>query len=260
MGNALSQQYEIKQSITKSGPGDLWNISSATKKQTGKQLSIFMFDKSRIQKLIPFAKPEQLKKETEYISEIMKQSVQQLTRLRHPCILHVSEAFVDLKTMFCFGSDPLIGNLSSLIHTNPMNELEIQAGLLNICKGLEFLHSNGIVHNCLTPSSIFIDVKNDWKISGFEFASRVGTLSIRTFPQYCLPSLAYFAPEVILNDQCEPKSDGKLYLTSLFSWCASMCAIQQRTSPLYSYNAKFQGCNSTTSQPFIFTCIFRISR
>ncbi|KAJ3314761.1 SCY1-like protein 2 [Boothiomyces sp. JEL0838] len=224
MGNALSQQYEIKQSITKSGPGDLWNISSATKKQTGKQLSIFMFDKSRIQKLIPFAKPEQLKKETEYISEIMKQSVQQLTRLRHPCILHVTEAFVDLKTMFCFGSDPLIGNLSSLIHTNPMDELEIQAGLLNICKGLEFLHSNGIIHNCLTPSSIFIDVKNDWKISGFEFASRVGTLSIRTFPQYCLPSLAYFAPEVILNDQCEPKSD-------VYSLGALVCALFNKGHP-----------------------------
>ncbi|KAJ3318662.1 hypothetical protein HDV06_007124 [Boothiomyces sp. JEL0866] len=224
MGNVLSQQYDIKQPISKSGPGDLWIISSAVKKQTSKPLSIFMFDKSKIQKLIPFAKPDQLKKETEFISEIMKQSVQQLTRLRHPCILHVTEAFVDLKTMYCFGSDPLIGNLSSLIHSNPMDELELQAGLLSICKGLQFLHSNGIVHNCLVPSSIFVDEKNDWKISGFEFASRAGSLSIRTIPQYCIPSLAYFAPEIILNDKCEPKSD-------VYSLGALVCALFNKGHP-----------------------------
>lgn len=41
-----------------------------------------------------------------------------------------------------------------------MDELEIQKGLLQIGKGLEFLHeSAGLVHGNLTPEAIFVNAK-----------------------------------------------------------------------------------------------------
>jgi SCY1-like protein 2 len=50
-----------------------------------------------------------------------------------------------------------------------IDELEIQKGLLQISKALEFLHENaGLVHGNLTPDAIYINAKvrprmDDWK-------------------------------------------------------------------------------------------------
>ncbi|KAJ6164292.1 hypothetical protein N7470_002964 [Penicillium chermesinum] len=52
-----------------------------------------------------------------------------------------------------------------------IDELEIQKGLLQVAKGLEFLHeSAGLVHGNLNPDAIYINAKSDWKISGLGFA------------------------------------------------------------------------------------------
>lgn len=52
-----------------------------------------------------------------------------------------------------------------------MDELEIQKGLLQIAKGLEFLHESAeLVHGNLTPEAIYVNAKSDWKISGLGFA------------------------------------------------------------------------------------------
>lgn len=50
--------------------------------------------------------------------------------------------------------------------------MEIQKGLLQISKALEFLHENaGLVHGNLTPDAVFVNAKSDWKISGLGFSS-----------------------------------------------------------------------------------------
>ncbi|KLU86601.1 SCY1 protein kinase, partial [Magnaporthiopsis poae ATCC 64411] len=51
-----------------------------------------------------------------------------------------------------------------------IDELEIQKGLLQISKALEFLHENaGLIHGNLTPDAILVNAKSDWKISGLAF-------------------------------------------------------------------------------------------
>jgi SCY1-like protein 2 len=51
-----------------------------------------------------------------------------------------------------------------------IDELEIQKGLLQLAKGLEFLHeSAGLVHANLTPQAILVNTKGDWKIAGLAY-------------------------------------------------------------------------------------------
>jgi SCY1-like protein 2 len=51
-----------------------------------------------------------------------------------------------------------------------IDELEIQKGLLQLAKGLEFLHeSAGLVHANLTPEAVLVNIKGDWKIAGLAF-------------------------------------------------------------------------------------------
>jgi len=57
-----------------------------------------------------------------------------------------------------------------------IDELEIQKGLLQVGKGLEFLHeSAGLVHGNLTPDAIFVNAKV-WRIYDTFMASMLTRL------------------------------------------------------------------------------------
>lgn len=82
-----------------------------------------------------------------------------------------------------------------------IDELEIQKGLLQVAKGLEFLHeSAGLVHGNLSPEAIYINSKSDWKISGLGFAGPPDSSETRT----SLPPLA--VSEVLYQDPRLPPS------------------------------------------------------
>jgi SCY1-like protein 2 len=82
-----------------------------------------------------------------------------------------------------------------------IDELEIQKGLLQVAKGLEFLHeSAGLVHGNLNPQAIYINAKSDWKISGLGFAGPPDSTESRS----SLPPLAL--SEVLYQDPRLPKS------------------------------------------------------
>lgn len=82
-----------------------------------------------------------------------------MTRFRHPCIFQVVEPLVESPTMLAFASERAICTIADFLQ-NPssdfattykfgeieLDELDIQVGLLQVVKGLEFLHSNLIVH------------------------------------------------------------------------------------------------------------------
>lgn len=105
-----------------------------------------------------------------------------------------------------------------------IDELEIQKGLLQIAKGLEFLHeSAGLVHGNLNPEAIFINAKSDWKIAGLAFASPPeGSNSPSNLPPLALsevlyqdarlPSsvqlnLDYTSPDFVFDNNVSPAAD-----------------------------------------------------
>lgn len=79
-----------------------------------------------------------------------------------------------------------------------MDELEIQKGLLQVAKGLEFLHeSAGLVHGNLSPDAIYINAKSDWKISGLGFAGPPDASETRTsLPPLALSEVLYLDPRL----------------------------------------------------------------
>ena len=82
-----------------------------------------------------------------------------------------------------------------------IDELEIQKGLLQVAKGLEFLHeSAGLVHGNLNPEAIYINAKSDWKISGLGFAGPPDSSETKS----PLPPLA--VSEVLYQDPRLPAS------------------------------------------------------
>lgn len=144
-----------------------------------------------------------LKRAQEDVLERLKKEASSLARLRHPSILEFVEPVEETRSGgLMFATEPVTASLAGLLQDKDdeekaggfggrtsryvveeangkgrrrreleIDELEIQKGLLQIGKGLEFLHeSAGLVHGNLTPDAILVNAKSDWKISGLGYS------------------------------------------------------------------------------------------
>lgn len=233
----ISSHYQIAaEPAFISGP---WKVHDGTKKSTGTAASIFVFERKTIEPRTGgfgrSASSSSLKKIHEEVVERLKREVSNLTRLRHPSILQILEPVEETRNGgLMFATEPITASLGGLLKEKDaqegagsggggsrpsrymiespdgtrrrreveIDELEIQKGLLQVAKGLEFLHeSAGLVHGNLNPEAIYINIKSDWKIAGLSFA---GPPDASTGQQSSLPPLAL--SEVLYQDPRLPPS------------------------------------------------------
>ena len=196
--------YEIgKQPVATSGA---WRVFDGRKKSTNAQVSIFVFDRKSLDvqtsSFGPRASATSIRKVQDEVVERLKKEASSLARLRHPSILQLVEPVEDTRTGgLMFATEPVTASLAGILAEKDdqersggvggrpsryvvedpngtkrrrdleMDELEIQKGLLQVAKGLEFLHeSAGLVHGNMTPDAIYVNAKSDWKIAGLAFA------------------------------------------------------------------------------------------
>ena len=213
-----------------------WKVFDGTKKSTGKTVSIFVFDRKSLEPqaggLGSRSHGVSMRKIHDEVVERLKKEANSLARLRHPNILELAEPVEDTRNGgLMFATEPVTATLASLLRDqdyesksessrgragrykvedtdgNPkeaeIDELEIQKGLLQVAKGLEFLHeSAGLVHGNLTPEAIFINQKSDWKISGLGFsgAGDTSATASNTTP-IALSEVMYHDPRLPRNLQ-----------------------------------------------------------
>ncbi|ENH73940.1 Protein kinase domain-containing protein ppk32 [Fusarium oxysporum f. sp. cubense race 1] len=194
----ITGNYSISSAPTSTaGP---WKIFDAKKKSTGKPYSVFVFDRKSLDShgsSLGRSGAASFKKTVEEVVERLKKEASSLAKLRHPNILELVEPVEETRGGgLQFVTESVTASLSSLLQEKDeqeraggpggrssryvtedadgtkrrreleIDELEIQKGLLQVSKALEFLHENaGIVHGNLTPDA------SDWKISGLAFAS-----------------------------------------------------------------------------------------
>ncbi|OGE50246.1 hypothetical protein PENARI_c017G08500 [Penicillium arizonense] len=228
----ISANYQISPNPTVySGP---WKIHDAKKKSTGTPASVFIFDRKSLESRSGgFGRSSgSSKKLQEDVIERLKREASNLARLRHPSVLQVLEPVEDTRSGgLMFATEHLTASLSGLLLEKDdqentsrggsrttrymveeadgtrrrrdveIDELEIQKGLLQVAKGLEFLHeSAGLVHGNLNPEAIYINAKSDWKISGLGFAGPPDSSETKS----PLPPLA--VSEVLYQDPRLPAS------------------------------------------------------
>lgn len=188
----IGSNYTISSSPSSvSGP---WKIYDAKKKSTGKPASVFIFDKKSLEPqgggFGPRSTSGTIKRAHEEVLERLKKEASSLARLRHPSILELAEPVEETRSGgLMFATEPVTASLAGLLQEKDeqersggpggrssryvveedgtrrrreleIDELEIQKGLLQIAKGLDFLHeSAGLVHGNLTPEAIFVNAK-----------------------------------------------------------------------------------------------------
>ncbi|PSN73096.1 hypothetical protein BS50DRAFT_542452 [Corynespora cassiicola Philippines] len=254
----INSNYSLSpQPTSYSGP---WKVYDAKKKSTGKPASVFVFEKKALEppgggSLGGRSGASALKRTHEEVVERLKKEASSLARLRHPSILELVEPVEETRGGgLMFATEPVTASLAGLLQEKDeqeksggvggrrsryvieesdgqkrrreleIDELEIQKGLLQIAKGLEFLHeSAGLVHANLTPDAIFINAKSDWKISGLGFSSppensnkptSVAPISLSEvlnydarLPRHVQLNLDYTSPDFVMDGNVTPAAD-----------------------------------------------------
>ena len=212
-----------------------WKVYDGKNKKTGKEVSVFVFDRKSLEPQFGGIRSKLegagMRKIHDEVVERLKKEASSLARLRHPSILQLEEPVEDTRSGgLMFATEPVIASLSSLLHDQDdrdgsggsrsgssrykvngedgqksvdIDELEIQKGLLQVAKGLEFLHeSAGLVHGNLTPDAVYINQKSDWKISGLGFSGPPDNASSSaSSPPIALSELLYHDPRLPYNVQ-----------------------------------------------------------
>lgn len=194
-GTPITTGYQISANPTSTaGP---WKIYNAKKKATGKEYSLFIFDKKSLDSHssgLSRSGAAAFKPVVAEVIERLKKEASSLARLRHPNILELVEPVEETRGGgLQFVTEPVTASLASLLQEKDeqersgglggrssryvtedsdgnrrrreleIDELEIQKGLLQISKALEFLHENaGLVHGNLTPDAVLINAKVRW--------------------------------------------------------------------------------------------------
>ncbi|KAJ3559888.1 hypothetical protein NM688_g66 [Phlebia brevispora] len=232
-----------------------WRVQPATHKVTGKRVSVWSADKrsTEIERMNPVSR--------ERVLEVLKAEASALSRLRHPSILEMVEPLEETRSELIFATEPVLSSLhlsipGSLRHVPlvELDEVEIQKGILQLCKGLTFLHDSArLIHTNITPESILINSAGDWKISGLGLTIPIsrpdGTASHWEFPtfdgrlpHYTQRSFDYIAPEYALDEVLHPASD-------MYSLGCLIYAVHCKGSPPFKNHGSIGGLRDNAGKP-----------
>lgn len=160
-----------------------WSVYPAKHKTTGQAASVFIFDKTKFEAMVNRACSiaSNTKNPKIIISEcyeLVRFGIGQLAKLKHPQVLTIFEVLEETKLKFIFASEMVIDSLLTIDFEKSLDSLSIQKGLLQISKGLQFLHNHcHVVHFNLQPSSILVTKSGDWKLAGFKFLKNLNEIS-----------------------------------------------------------------------------------
>ncbi|KAG9318237.1 kinase-like domain-containing protein [Chiua virens] len=232
----------------------LWKVQDATHKVTSKRVSVWTFDKrAEMENLGPLSK--------ERVLEVLKTEAAASSKLRHPSILEMVEPLEETRNELIFATEPVVSSLDMSIprgsyHTPvvELDEIEIQKGILQLCKGLSFLHSSAkLIHSNLKPECIIINGAGDWKISGLGLTiplmTAEGSPSQWEFPgfdgrvpSYIQRSFDYIAPEYALDEVLVTASD-------MYSLGAVIYAVHCKGKPPFQNHGSLGGLRDNAGRP-----------
>ncbi|KAK8069328.1 kinase-like domain-containing protein [Apiospora phragmitis] len=293
----IGSNYTISPNITSNaGP---WKIYDATAKKTKKPYSVFVFDRKLLDShgnSLGRSGASAFKRTAEEVVERLKKEASSLARLRHPNVLELVEPVEETRGGgLQFVTEPVTASLASLLAEKDdqeraggvggrssryiteeadgtkrrreleIDELEIQKGLLQVSKALEFLHENaGLVHGNLTPDAILVNAKSDWKISGLSFSSppdgstkptSVQPISLSEvlnldprLPRHVQLNLDYTSPDFVLDTNLTTSAD----MFSLGLLCVALYNSPHRSpiecnSSVSSYKRVFSSSSTVPS-------------
>uniref|UniRef100_A0A5K3EIQ4 Protein kinase domain-containing protein n=1 Tax=Mesocestoides corti TaxID=53468 RepID=A0A5K3EIQ4_MESCO len=165
--------------------------------------------------------------------EACRKEIEALRIHHHKRILKIFSEAEENCYYLSWTCEPLTGTLQTLLEKSPKGQhlgldLEIILGVFQITDALRYLHgTQNLMHCNLCPSSIFINIRSQWKLGGFALVESTtdSTKNKANFTGFnpkggrnLQPDLDYIAPEVQLHHAMSPLAD-------IFSLGMVICSI-----------------------------------
>ncbi len=172
-------QYEV---IRKIGEGGLAEIFLASQKSLDRYVAIKVLH-------------PRVSKNQELVRRFERESLT-LAKLSHPNIVHVIDRGTDNDRLFFVMQFVEGTDFAKVISSDDWSRQKKLKIIVQVLKGLDYAHKNGIVHRDIKPANILIDLEEnaliaDFGISQFVEADAAG----RTQTGMVLGSYAYMSPE-----------------------------------------------------------------
>eukprot|EP00842_Homolaphlyctis_polyrhiza_P003398 jgi/Hompol1/4059/HPOL_003454-RA len=118
-------------------------------------------------------------------------------QLRHPCILELYNYFEDAENVYLVMELCKNGELFNYLRKRPlpMSEPEARGVLEQLVRGLQYLHSNNILHRDLKLSNLLLTQSYDLKIADFGLAAKLFDPSGEQKTMCGTPN--YISPEIV---------------------------------------------------------------
>ena len=183
---------------------DLWKVSRAVHKASGRPVSIWSLDSESLQHRFP------KKADRDAYFDLSMHSIQEMRKLNHPNILRVYN-FVERKPELAFAAEPVAfcaGDLTSKLH--PLEAAYISNQL---AETIAFLHQQAlIIHMGISPLAVVLTESLTLKLCHFQWSIGLPspdqkTISERIIKRGVQSELQYKAPEVLEKRQVTPKAD-----------------------------------------------------
>jgi len=156
--------------------------------------------------------------------KMVDKELRTMAKMRHPNILGLMAATVHPRTREVLLISELMtrGSMQMLIDQNaPLDMVTLLTGLVDVARGMNFLHSSNVVHGDIKPANILVDDNYHCKLGDFGFSRELGALAFGGTPEY-------MAPECLDNPVNQtPASD-------MYSFAISVWQIVSRERPFDS--------------------------
>ncbi|HEX2910351.1 MAG TPA: protein kinase [Chloroflexia bacterium] len=136
-----------------------------------------------------------------------RQEVRMTRKLAHPNITRIFDYGYDGERYFIVMEHIDGGNLQSLLkQEGALSTARIVQLVAQICDGLEYAHSQGIIHRVLKPQNVLLDGKGQVHLSDFGLARAVGNTGL-TVTNPSVGVVAYLAPEQVQRSALTAATD-----------------------------------------------------
>lgn len=141
-------------------------------------------------------------KKVKYVT-IEKNTLNLLTRARHPGIVKLHYTFHDEENLYFVLDYAPGGELLSLLHRmKTFSDVWACHFTCQLIDSMQFLHSQGIIHRDLKPENLLLN--NEGRLMITDFGTATGTDSRGSS---FVGTAEYVSPELLLHNQCDVSSD-----------------------------------------------------
>jgi polo-like kinase 4 len=132
----------------------------------------------------------------------------------------------------------------NVLHSQPLPHVEVQAILVQLIGGLDYLHRNGIVHRDIKPANLLVSTEGQVQIADFGLAVHHKKGNHKQEKATFCGTPNFIAPEVVLRQPHGPGSD---------VWSLGCLLVMLLTGAPPWGRGSMQAGTSPSARPHIFT-------